>query len=256
LAGVVVLLVVLAIWGVTNARAAAAQPGQVAARYCAALLARDYAGAAHLLTPAALAGATTQQFVADEQVRESIDGRVTSCQTGSAASGLFGALSFMLSSPHQATVPLALTRAHLGSRSGTLTLARVGAGWIVAGMSAPVQGTSLAPLHAANSFCAALAAGKYTDAYADLSTRQQQMEKTMQQFTTQATQPAGASFTGCTPDYASYAVTNSSATITLTLNVHVALASSSPTIPIAATMTLVQQGAAWKVDGLDIVKQG
>lgn len=253
----VLLLVGLGVRGLAGAQDAAAQPEQVAARYCSALLTRDYAAEAALLAPAARAGETTQQYVADEQVRETVDGRVTACHAGSAVGGPFGAVGFALSSPHQASVPLTLTRAKLGATSGTVTLARTGTGtgWSVAGVSAPLLGTNLTPLHTASGFCAALAAGNYAGAYADLSAHQQQLEKSVKQFTSEATQPAGAAFTGCTPNYASYALKGATATLTLTINVRVDMTSGTPTIPIAATMTLVRQGAAWKVDGLDLLAQ-
>jgi hypothetical protein len=250
----VVLVVAGAIWGVAAAQSAAAQPGQVAARYCLAVLARDYTDEAALVAASALGG-TVAHYVANEQVRETVDGRVTACHAGDAASGPFAAVGFAMSSPSQASVPLTLTRARLGSRSGTLTLSRVGGSWRVTGLSAPLQGTNLAPLQVAATFCAALAAAHYADAYAALSARQQQTEKSVVQFTAQATQPAGATFTGCTPNYTSYALNGATATLKLTLNVKVAITSGTPTVPVAATMTLVQENGAWKVDGLAIAAQ-
>lgn len=247
LVGVVVLARVAA-YGADQA----AQPRTVASRWCGALLAHNYASAWALLSPGAQAGQTAALFATDAQLQDAVDGRVTACTAVAAAGGWGADLGFAFAPPASVDVSVRLIRAQLGTRTGTVTLARSAGGWRVSAVAGALRGTPLGPLLVANHFCAALAAGNYTSAYGDLSAHQISLEKSATNFAKEATSPGGAAYAGCTPSYRTYTIKGDTATLGLTVNIRVATRAGTSVVPVVGVATLVLEHNAWKLDGLDI----
>lgn len=261
---VVTALALLVCGGGLALRAYAASQAQrplLAARaYCAALTSQHYAGAYALLAASARTSETATQWTADATLHDTIDGRVTRCAATAPSHGALGdfsdSLGITFGTLTAIPITLTLTRAHLSQRSGTLTLARQASGrpamWQISAIPASLQGTPLAPLKAVQGFCQALAAGNYQQAYTYLSTHQVALVKSAAAFAQQVAPPTGTKYAGCAPDYTTYQVHSTAASITLALNINVTTTSGSSTVPVHGTASLVLEQNAWKLDGLDL----
>ena len=234
-----------------------AQAPLVAARaYCAALARQRYDTAYNLLTPSARAGATAAQWAADARLRDTVDGRVTRCTPIAASRDALTSFrdDLGITTGTLTTIPvgLAITRSHLGPRTGSLTLLHQNDAWRIKTVSSAVQGTTLGPLKTVQAFCQALAAGDFQQAYTYLSARQVKLEQNAAAFARQAAPPTGAKYAGCALDYATYRAQAATASLTLALNIAVTTASGTATVAVHGVASFVLERGLWKLDGLDL----
>lgn len=218
---------------------------QAAQRYCAALLADDYAAAYDTLAPSLQRQTPRDQYTADGKLRDQIDGRVTQCAASDPASGPLGAVSHIGS----ASLTLSASIRRAITYTGPLTIAKQGGDWKIAGVAASLQGTDLAPLKTGQAFCAALVAGNYASAYALLSSSQQS-QVSEQQFAAQFSDTFTGSpirLSGCDLDLTTYFVNGATAKVNMRLTINNPQASSG-LLTVALTMT--QRGGDWKIDDI------
>jgi hypothetical protein len=76
------------------------------------------------------------------------------------------------------------------------------------------------------------------------------VEKSAANFAAEAKQPGATTYAGCTADYRHYAVAGTTATLPLTLDIKVNMPGAAPVVPVVDIATFVEQGGAWKLDGL------
>ena len=244
---VVVLLALVGGGVVAYASMRAGAAVQAAQRYCAALLADNYAAAYDTLSPSLQAQSPRDQFVADGKLHDQVDGRVTSCAVSDGASGPLGSVSQISST----TLTLDTTLRRSLTYTGAVTMAQQGSNWKIASISSPLQGSNLAPLKTAQAFCAALLAGNYSTAYSLLSSGQQS-QVSEQQFAGQFSDTfAGSSIhlAGCELDLATYAAGSTTAHVTALLTVQNTQASSGL---LKVALTMVREGGAWKIDDMHL----
>lgn len=245
---VVVVLLMLGGGGIAayaSIRAGAAV--QAAQRYCAALLADNYAAAYDTLSSGLQASSPRDQFLAEGKLHDQIDGRVTSCAVSDGASGPLGSIS-QISSP---TLTLDTTLHRAITYTGSVTMAKQGSNWKIASISSSLQGSDLAPLKTGQAFCAALVAGNYSTAYGLLSSGQQR-QVSEQQFAGQFSNTFAGSpirLAGCDLDLATYAAGGTTAHVNALLTVQNTQASSGL---LKVALTMVREGGAWKIDKIQL----
>ncbi len=245
---IVVVLLLIGGGGIiayANARAGAV--AQAAQRYCAALLADDYAAAYNTLTSSLQSQTPRDQFIADGKLHDQIDGRVTQCAASNAASGPLAGVSQIAN----ASLTLNTTLRRAVVYTGPLTLTQQGNDWKIATVAASLQGTALAPLKTGQAFCAALVAGNYAAAYGLLSSGQQS-QVSQQQFASQFTDTFTGSpiqLAGCDLDLATYFVSGTTAKVNARLTITNPQASSGL---LTVALTIIQQSGSWKIDDIHL----
>lgn len=240
--GAAVVALVCLIGGIAFATSQSSQPGQTLASFCGDLAHQKYTDAYGLLSGGAQSQTNQSQWVQDQQLHDQIDGQVKACSAGQASGGW---LTF-IHSGSEATVQLTRTKPY----SGTIVLTHQVDGWKVDQIDPKLQGTDLAPLQLAESFCAALARQDFTAAYADLS-HAQQTSVSQGDFTkayTQALSSANAKFAGCTPNLQSYSVQPPLAKVDVAMQVQVATSGGPSTAAVPFHFALVRESTAWKID--------
>jgi hypothetical protein len=220
----------------------AGQPGQALTRFCADLTQQKYADAYGLLSSGARAQTSQDQWVQQQQLHDQVDGPAHTCSAGQTSGGW---LTFAVAG---SSASVKITRAK--PSSGVVVLAHQANGWKVDKIDPRLQGTDLAPLHVAESFCAALAAQDFVAAYADLSSRQHAgtSQADWAKAYTQALGSASAKVTGCAPNLASYSVQPPSAQVDIAMQEQVATSAGATTVAVPFRFTLVSESAGWKID--------
>jgi hypothetical protein len=261
---VVVALLAVAAHVLADANSAAGGPAAAVARYCQALEARDYSSAYASFAPDGRGGLTRDQYTAEAQLRDKVDGTVTRCAaTDPAGAGGLGRGLGIVFGAGTETMDLTIVRATLGSRTGALTLERA-TGWVLTPRSSAtvvvwfiraqdpaLTGTDLAPIEAAVSFCGDLITGNYTAAYAALSADQQKIAKDETTFSEMARPPREIHYTSCVPVYSGYHITGTvTAAVAIALGTTITLPAWTANETDTFTLKLVHEGGAWKVDGI------
>ena len=223
----------------------AAQPQQIVSRYCAALTHADYKTAYSLLAPALQAQTTQAQYAADGAARDTISGKVTAC-AGEPTQRL-SALSF-LSNPRSTLINVTLARG--AGEHGQIALSRDAAGWHVAGLSAPIAGIDLGPLHTEQSLCSAFMGRDYAAAYGLLSAPFQREQGSEQTFAKDF--GTNLAITGCEPALSDYSLDKADqrASFQVTLDVSVSGGGASTKLTLPAKVALVREAAGWRVDSI------
>jgi hypothetical protein len=243
---VIALLVATALGVYSYASSLAAQPNQLARGYCAALTGDDSKSAYDLLTPELQRQTALAQYEADFAARDTISGKVTTCQATPAQH--LSALSF-LSNPRSLTFTMTLARGEASVR-GQLALSRDATGWHVAGLSPSLLGVDLGPLHTEQALCQAFVSRDYSAAYGILSAPYQQEQGSETSFAHAF--GANLAITGCAPTLKGYTVDQADqrASFLMTLDVTVSGGGSSTKLTLPAKMTLVREQGGWRVDSI------
>src|SRR5262249_40437746 len=113
---------------------------------------------------------------------------------------------------------VSISRAHASAQSGSLTLDREAGAWKISQFENTLLGPDLGPLVTGTAFCTDLAAAKYADAFALLSSDFQAAEP-KSTFISDFTAPTGFRWAGCTPRLDGYKVAGSSASYEADLNI-------------------------------------
>jgi hypothetical protein len=139
-------------------------PSAMAGVFCGNLKAQNYTAAYQLLDSAMKSQFSGDQFTQDAQTLDRAEGAVLDCKGTAAYHHSLGGST--------AAMGLAITRATAGTFTGTVRLVNEAGSWKVDGLDTSLLGVNLDALHTAASYCAALQAKKYSDAYALLGTAQ------------------------------------------------------------------------------------
>ncbi|HEX9037336.1 MAG TPA: hypothetical protein VF808_10140 [Ktedonobacterales bacterium] len=243
--GAVVIALVASVLVYLYAAGLAAQPRQIAERYCADLARADYQSAYGLLDPALRSRESLAQFESDGAALDTISGRVTACAAGS-EQGL-SALTY-LTNPGAVLIPLSLTRR--AGAQGQMSLVRDTSGWRVAGLAGGVAGVDLGPLHAEQALCAAFTSRQYDVAFGLLSAAYQRQEGSAQSFARSF--GAHLAITRCEPALGGYTLDRAGqrASFPVTLNLSVTGGGAVTQLTLPAKITLVRERAGWRVDAL------
>lgn len=245
-----ILVVLLVVGGGGTTAYANVQAGAVAQatrQFCAALQADDYSTSYSRLASAYQAQTPRDQFIADGKLHDQLDGRVTGCSASDSASGPFGSLSHLGSS--SITLDARIRRAV--TYTGPITLVKQGNDWKIAAVAPSLQGTNLAPLKTAQTFCAAVVVGNYPAAYGLLSANQQS-QVSERQFAAQFSDTFIGSpmrLAGCELDLTTYFISGSTSKVNARLTITNPQASSGL---LTVALTIVQQDRAWKIDDIHL----
>jgi hypothetical protein len=156
-------------------------PPLVAAGFCGSLRAHDYNAAYAQLARGVRVRYSPAVFAQAARSLEDGEGAIGSC----VANPLPGAYTLNASGADTAVVPVTLSRARSGSLSGVVPFRQENGAWRVAGLPASLLGIPLDAVVAANSYCAALQSGAYSQSYA-LWSDDAQSERSLADFTQQA----------------------------------------------------------------------
>lgn len=207
---------------------------QATQAYCTALQGQDYTTAYSLLDPSLQAGTTASVYTTTEQLHDTINGKVTNCSITAVAQS---------NTDTNAGLTESITRANLAAQAGAVTLGGNGAKWLITQLATSAEGEDVGPYQVGVAFCADIANGNPTAAYALTSSRYQSTV-TESNFVAGETLPAGDSLTCGTPDLTTYQVSGSAASLTIPTTLSV----SGTGLAVKLEMTFVQEGGAWKVD--------
>jgi hypothetical protein len=157
----IALIVLLAVVGVIGYAWVAAQqngsPTGAVDQFCGALRADKYTQAYNLLASAPRARVTSAQFAGAAAALDRIEGRITSCPMTPSSAVQTGI--------NAATVDATLKRATLGQMRGKIALTHEQNAWRISSVDATLLGVNLEAIVAVNTYCAALQAQRYSDAY-------------------------------------------------------------------------------------------
>lgn len=163
--GAVVATLVLACGTSLAAYSLYSAPAGAAAALCAALRQQDYAKAYATLSSGAKSAIAADQFVSAIQSLDQIQGKVTSCGTGS----LVGGYQYHFGS--SATVTATISRAGGASLKGGLTVIRQAGEWKIDHLDASLFGINLLALTTVTKYCIALQGQDYTGLFALLDSK-------------------------------------------------------------------------------------
>ena len=223
---------------------AALQPVNAAQAFCSDLKKQDYTAAYGMLSTNYQSQLSQADFTAGSKAHDQIDGTVKSCtQAGSGTSG------FKYVPGKQATLAVTVTRSK--PFSGNIVLVDQSGTWKIDSIDQAVQGTDLGPLIVAQSYCTAVVNADYSTAWNDLTPAFQASNfgDSLQQFTDGFTKikSSGVTLVGCQPDFSSYSVTGSTASLNSALNV--TLGSLSQAVNLAVSFQKDASGN-WKISNI------
>lgn len=245
----VVLLATLGVGGFSlYATHEAQQPTLTAQAFCSDMETKQYTAAYHMLSSTYQAKTSQAQFVEDAGLHDQVDGPVAVCTVlhSSAPTG------YTLQTIVGATLALRVTR-HKPSE-GSVTIIKEGTDWRVDTIASSLQGTTLAPLRVGITFCRALVAKDYAAAYNTFSSHERS-GGTEAAFTATFTKAFGADLqiTSCTPTVSSYTVTPDVTSATVDVAMQITLhVQGTGLVTIPATLGLVAENGAWKLDSIAI----
>jgi hypothetical protein len=219
---------------------------QAAGAFCAAMQGHDYTAAYTLLDSAQQGLVNKDDFVASGALHDQIDGTVTKCALAKVPQGNTDQLTHLT---------IDLTRAHLGDRTGSITLKVEGSAWKVDATEATLNGTDLHPLVVGGQFCALFTAAKYGDAYG-LFSKNFQATISKDQFVANFATFEGMTLAwSCgTPDYSTYTVTSTSASIVVPLTISIPSLGTSANATDKYKVEFIVEGGVWKIN--DLIIQG
>jgi hypothetical protein len=212
--------------------------------FCAAMQGADYTTAYSMLDSAQQGLVSQDDFVASGKLHDQIDGTVTKCTLAKVPQGNTDQLSHLT---------IDLTRSKLGDRTGDVTLKLDGTAWKIDATDASINGTDLRPLVVGAAFCALLTTAKYADAYGLFSSAYQ-ATITQADFAANvgSFQGNAIKWTCEAPDYSTYKVANTSASIILPMTIAVPALGSAATSTDKYKVDFVFENSAWKIDNLTI----
>jgi len=222
----------------------ARQPVDAAQQFCADLEAQRYADAYGLLSSAYQARVPESQFVATAKLHDTVDGKVAGCSLPRVEFGL----NLTLSAPTTADLAAQMTRGQQDFE-GAISLVKQGDAWKVSDIAPALQGSDVGALAVGQAFCAALVAGDYHTAYAQLSPKKQ-AQASEKDFTNsfRSELSGDLKLTACTPDVTTYQVTGPLAKEQVTLQVAITTALGTQTVSMPVTLQYAQVSGAWKID--------
>jgi hypothetical protein len=219
---------------------------QTAGAFCAAMQGGDYATAYSLLSSTVQGAISKDDFVASGKLHDQIDGAVSKCSLSKVPQGNTDQLS---------RLTIELTRAKLGAHTGDVTLKFDGTAWKVDATDAALNGTDLRPLVVGGTFCVLLGSGKYADAYG-LFSSDYQKTVSQAQFVANfsAYQGMALKWTCEQPDYSTYSVTGTTASLIMPITVTIPSLGSAATSTDKFKVEFVLDGSTWKIN--DALVQG
>lgn len=189
-----------ALYGVSLAPLAVAQD------FCATLRRDDYTATFSLFDPQAQGTQTSDAFATTQRLRDTLSGKVTTCQiigAGMAGSQTLNAL-------------LSVTRTQGPHEGGSLQVVFNGSAWRITQFDSAILGVDVGPYLLGQRFCASIVAGDHASAYAML-TSDLQAQTTLAQLRAAFTAPSGLHW-GCDqPASGSYVVNGGVASYRLPL---------------------------------------
>jgi hypothetical protein len=207
-------------------------------KFCVALQGQDYTAAYALLGGAATTQIAATDFATAGKLHDQIDGTVSAC-----------ALEQVNAATATATpVQVSLTRAKLGKRVGSVSLAAEGDTWKIQTLDQDLLGTDTAPLQIGTAFCTASIAGKYPEATALLTPDLAAKVAAVGGLQVVFGLPAGYTFAGCAPDLSTYKVEGLQATYDSSLKIQ---STTGGTVSVKLSLFLVPSAdGKWLINGI------
>jgi len=147
-------------------------PAAIGSVFCGYVESQGYTLAYAQMSAGAHIQLTSTQFTDAFTTLDNVEGKATACAaapgSNSYSASLFGTT---------ATVGLVMTRAKAGALQGSVHLKKESAGWRVDAIDSSLLGVNLSAVVASDSYCAALKAQQYADAYTLLGSKLQAATK-------------------------------------------------------------------------------
>jgi hypothetical protein len=211
---------------------------QAARAYCMALQTQNYTAAYALLGNGQQNAVTRIDFAQAAQARDAIDGPVNACGLAGLGPGNTDTIASLI---------VTITRGKLGERQGKVTLDMEGGAWKVAGVAQALQGSDLGPLQVAQQLCQDVMRGALNTAYQDLGSTSLKSNVTETQFAVLFQLDTGQAYASCTPNYATYKVSQTYASLDVTFAIR--LSASGKMVDVTLTLYFVAERGTWKLDG-------
>lgn len=205
--------------------------------YCADIQIQQYDDAYTFLTADIQGKITKADYTAQEQIQDTIDGKVSDCHlmgVGKDATDTATSLS------------ASITRATLGERKGTFTLTLEKGAWKVAHVETQLLGTDLGPLAATERFCHDLSVADYHDIYGLLTTNFTGGDSEAGVTTIWNGNYNGVKWTGCTPDVKTYGVDGQKASVVAQFDIQRVATGQAGTVKFKVLLVVAEN--AWKID--------
>jgi hypothetical protein len=243
--GAVAVLLVVVGGGATAAIMQYKAPADAATTFCGDLKAQSYSAAYGLLSAKLRSQFAQDQYTQVSTTLDTIQGKVTACGQSSASD----AYSFSLGAS-TATVNAVLTREKAGNLQGAVRLVNENGAWKVDSLDTSLVGVSLGALQTAGAFCQDMATQNYAAAYGLLDSKAQAQGKQSDFATAAGLQDqVDGKVTACALVGLGTANTDASASLTASMT-------RAKLGQRQGTVTLTNQGGAWKVSDLDTHLQG
>jgi len=195
-----------------------------------------------MLSPGAQGQVTSATYTTTAQLHDQVDGPVTACDVPEP--GLGAGFAF---SPGNTVDSLSMRITRHRAASGTIALSKAGQSWRVDALSTALQGTDIGPLLAEQRFCAALRAGDYSAAEAELTVGWR-AEMPTAALPADFGNSSATALTGCQADVASYQLAASDTTaqvrVSLAVTPQGVAGASALTVPVALTFA---HQSAWSI---------
>ena len=227
-----------------NTAQAELQPARVVQAYCRDLRSENFSAAYGLLSSTYQAQVPLAQFSLINQLQDGVDGKVHACPTATGSG-----IDFSFGRP-QSHVAFLITIERNTSFTGHIELNRQQNTWKVNAVEQSLQGSNVAPLLVADTFCRAIIQGNYVTAYHLLSSRQQSLAPESA-FAQQFKSAFGDAIhlESCTIDYGSYHLQASTADVSMTFNLAISMpAAGSLTTSLVTVLNFTQESGSWKLD--------
>lgn len=203
---------------------------QTVTAFCAAAQSKDYATATSLIDSALKVAQT------DWATWDQIGGTISKCALQGLGTG---------NTDSAANVEVSVSRASGGNQTGALGLTLESGAWKVSAVDAGLLGPALGPLKVGTQFCQDILRANYADAFGMLSSSVQKAVGSKDKLAADFALPSGVYFADCTPTLSTYKVSGTSGGYNATLK----LSNGSQTANVTMSVTFVEEGSAWKVDG-------
>jgi hypothetical protein len=212
---------------------------KAAGAFCAALQTQNYTAAYALFSSSEQQLAPAQTFAAVLTLNDAIDGKITACSlNGFTVSG----------SDSNATLNVSFTRATLGALQGEVKLKVEGGSWKIDNIADSLGGTDVGPILVSEQFCADLVANNLTAAFALLSSDYAAFEGSQDHFNAVWGEQPPFAWESCTPDFKTYKVSGSTASVVETLTEKDTSTGFSDSNKY--TFHYFKEGGQWKFDGV------
>lgn len=208
--------------------------------FCAALRNQSYTVAFGLLGSALQSALKQDDFVAQAQIHDKVDGVVTTCA--------LDAVTPASNTDTAAEVRVAVARSKLGAVTGAVSVAIENGSWKLSQISPQVQGSDLEPLLTGMRFCTFVVAGAYEQAYALLSSAVQR-DITLDSFRSADYfgNPSDYKYLSCTPNLDTYKVSTAGGPYDSTVKVQ--RISTGSTVTFTLTLYMRPYPEGWRING-------